>query len=1501
MYSFDLKNVVPSGGLTCLFSKAIIDDSNLWHRRLGHIHFKTMNKLVRRNLVIGLPSKIFENDHTCVACQKEKQHKASGKPKLVSSISQPLQMLHMDLFGPTFVKSLDNKMYCLVVTDDFSRFSWVFFLASKDETSGILKSFITGIENQINHRVKLIRRDNETKFKNSEMHQFCQMKGIKREFSVASTPQQNGVAERKNRTLIEAATMLAYSLLPTTFWAEAVNTACYVHNRVLAEEGFLVGYSVNITAGNQTNNDAGIEINVNTGKVGQEKASDHKFILLPFMHSNSPLFLSTQNSDDKDTDEVPGKGDEGVSKGSGIDDQERTDSNTQDVNTAELSINTASTNINIRSLNNNTVGHNDPSMPSLEETGMFDDIYDDREVDAEVDINNLELSTVRRTNHKDYQNYLFACFLSQQEPKKVIQALADPRWIEAMQEELLQFKLQKVWTLVDLPNGKRAIRTKWVFKNKKDEKGILVRNEARLVAQGYTQKEGIDYDEMDVKSAFLYGIIEEEVYVCQPLVLKIYIFLTSCTRKGTIDKTLFIKKDKDDILLVQVYVDDIIFGSTKKFLCDEFEQMMRKRFQMSSIRELTFFLGFQVKQKDDGYFINQDKYMADILKKFDFTTAKTASTPMEPNKALIKDAGKIDQTLFIKKQKGDILLVQVYVDGIIFGSTNKELCKAFEKLMKNKFQMSFMGEPTFFLGLQVKQKGDGIFISQDKYVAKILRKFSFTYVKSASTPIETEKRLLKDPDGEDVDVHIYMSMIGSLMYLTSSRPDIMFAVCACARFQVTLKVSHLNAVIRILRYLKGKPHLGLWYSRDSPFNLVAYSDSDYAGASLDRKFTTGGCQFLGCRLISLQCKKQTVVAISSTKAEYVAAASCCAQVLWIQNQLLDYGDCNDKKLIQVVKIPSDNNFVDLLTKAFDVGRFQYFVAINDVRHFITAVSYDLMLFGLTKDAVVQLMLLGHKLMLSMATDTVKKVNDDVQLRALIDGKKVVVSEAIIRRDLHLDDADGVECLPNEEIFERLARIGYEKPSPKLTFYKAFFSAQWKFLIHTLVQCLSAKRTAWNEFSCSIASAVICLATGVLNMRRVGKGFSGVDTPLFASMLVPPPPQAEDEVEIPVAPAQPSPTSAPSPSTLQDPTHTPHASPLLDQPTTSHESSIPLLTTLTETCEDASKQGGKIAAIDADEGITLVDVETDKEVVVMDAETQERLNQEDFSAAEPIVFDDEDVTMTMARTLIKLKAEKAKLLDEHIAQKLHDEEKSFKKLRTDEVSGSESTQENPSNDPKEMSEEDVQNMLEIVPVPEFKVEALQVKYPIIDWEIHTEGFDKKDLVALWKLVKEKFSSTVPSKDKEKALWVELKRLFEPDADDVLWKLQRYMHAPLTWKLYTKCGVHHVSSTRGHDIFMLTEKDYPLSNAVMILMLSEKLQVEEDNEMARDLVKKIFIEANKPKNKTKDNVVQRLKENAQRNYYCWFNITTAGSTLVLLDKVDAAAKVLKIYSKSLVLLE
>ncbi|GJW13741.1 putative ribonuclease H-like domain-containing protein [Tanacetum coccineum] len=302
--------------------------------------------------------------------------------------------------------------------------------------------------------------------------------------------------------------------------------------------------------------------------------------------------------------------------------------------------------------------------------------------------------------------------------------------------------------------------------------------------------------------------------------------------------------------------------------------------------------------------------------------------------------GRIDKTLFIKRLKDDIQLVQVYVDDIIFGSTKKSLCDDFEQIMHSRFQMSSMGELTFFLGLQVKQKENGIFISQDKYVGEILKKYDLLSIRSASTPMETQKALTKDEDGEDVDVHLYRSMIGSLMYLTSSRPDIMFSLCACSRFQVQPQVSHLYAVKRIFRYLKGQPKLGLWYPKDSPLILEAFSDSDYAGASLDRKSTTGGCQFIGSRLISWQCKKQTVVANSTTEAEYITKihvdneSAICVVKNPVYHSKIKHTeirhhfirDSYEKRLIEMVKIHTDQNVADLLTKAFDVSRFNFLVA-----------------------------------------------------------------------------------------------------------------------------------------------------------------------------------------------------------------------------------------------------------------------------------------------------------------------------------------------------------------------------------------------------------------------------------------------------------------------------------------------------------------------------------------------------------------------------------------------
>ena len=250
--------------------------------------------------------------------------------------------------------------------------------------------------------------------------------------------------------------------------------------------------------------------------------------------------------------------------------------------------------------------------------------------------------------------------------------------------------------------------------------------------------------------------------------------------------------------------------------------------------------------------------------------------------------GTIDKTLFYLKKGKDLLLVQIYVDDIIFGSTNDKLCQKFSKLMQSRYQMSMMGELSYFLGLQVKQTNDGIFINQSKYTRNLLKKYNLQDCSSASTPMATATKLSPD-EGNKVDEANYRGMIGSLLYLTASRPDIMYATCLCARFQADPREPHLIAVKRIFKYLKGEPDLGLWYPRESDFHLTGYSDSDFAGCKIDRKSTSGSCQFLGGRLISWFSKKQKSISTSTAEAEYIAAGSCCAQILWMKNQLLDYG------------------------------------------------------------------------------------------------------------------------------------------------------------------------------------------------------------------------------------------------------------------------------------------------------------------------------------------------------------------------------------------------------------------------------------------------------------------------------------------------------------------------------------------------------------------------------------------------------------------------------------
>nr|GEX38210.1 hypothetical protein [Tanacetum cinerariifolium] len=708
MYNVDLKNVAPSGGLTCLFAKAALDESNLWHRSVRHINFKTLNKLVKGNLVRGrIPSLSFMKPFGC--------------PVIIINT--------IDHLGKYDGKADEG------------------FFIEYSKNSKAFRVF--------NIKTRIVEKNLHVKFSEN-------------------TPNITGSGPS---------------------WLFDIDALTKSMN-----------YKP-IVAGNQSN-----------GSVDPLFSSSSK---------NSPGdgFKPSGDKEKKDT-EGPGNEESKalITEKPRVNQEKDSVNSTNSVNAVSLTVNPASNEVNVVGRKSSIELPDDPNMPNLEDISIFEDSNEDV-FGTEADLNNMETtfqvspiliirihkdhlveqisgdihttpqtkrmtksvtdhgifsSVQQRINHRDFQNYLFACFLSQVEPKK---------------------------TLDDLPYGKRAIGTKWIYKNKKDKR--VARIEAIRLFLAYASFKDFVVYQMDVKRAFLYSKIEEE---------------------------------------------------------------------MSSMGEFTFFLGLQVTQKDDGIFINQDKYVDEILKKFGFSTVKTASTPTETSKPLMKDENAED--------------VDVYLYRSTIGSFMSRLisweCKKQSVVASSTTEAEYVAASNYH-----GQRDDGIFISQDKYVADILKKFDFSSVKTASTPIETNKALLKDKKAKDVDVHLYRSMMGSLMYLTASRPDIMFDVCAYVRFQVTPKVSRLHAVKRIFRYLKGQPILGLWYSKDSPFDLEAFSDSDYAGASLCNKSTTGAAKeeievntgnssintdvhyfmLLGINYCCQECKKQSVVASSTTEAEYVAASN----------------------------------------------------------------------------------------------------------------------------------------------------------------------------------------------------------------------------------------------------------------------------------------------------------------------------------------------------------------------------------------------------------------------------------------------------------------------------------------------------------------------------------------------------------------------------------------------------------------------------------------------------
>ena len=738
-----LLNLKQTSKNICLVSKD--DISGLWHRRLGHVSMNLLTKLAKRNLVEGLPNVAFDKDQFCTACQLGKQTRASFPSVSEIVTKRTLELLHMDLFGPVQPMSLGRSRFVLVIVDDYSRYTWVAPLETKNAAFHAFVKICIRIEVDQDSSISRIRSDHGREFENQQFSEFCESKGIEHNFSAPHTPQQNGVVERKNRTLVEIArTMLSDSGLPKYFWAEAVNTACFILNRALirprmnktpyelwkgrkpkigyfkafgckcfilndrehldkfdpkSDEAIFLGYSTHSKAyrvyhkRNQTVVES-IHVKFDeTNTAGKEKTPSGPSDSQPAKKTSSDEAESLINPEDQREDPVAAspRGDSLQQQQNpgpdAVPDQqpeeeggpESTDPDHDEERSINFQDEVPDTEAEVQLDHPQPVQHNLPRASRTSRNHPVSDI-----------ISNL--TSPVRTRRQLNQAMSHAAFVSLMEPKKFQDAEGDESWMMAMQEELDQFTRNDVWDLVPAPRGKSIIGTKWVFRNKLDEAGNVVRNKARLVAQGYNQQEGIDYEEtfapvarleairilcafasytgftlyqMDVKSAFLNGVIQEEVYVRQPpgfedpkhpeYVFKLkkalyglkqaprawYERLTSFLiekgySRGKADTTLFIKRRKDDIILVQIYVDDIIFGATDEKLCQQFSSQMKEEFEMSMMGELNFFLGLQIKQSAEGIFISQAKYVKELLKKFEMEKCKPISTPMGSDTSLSK-------------------------------------------------------------------------------------------------------------------------------------------------------------------------------------------------------------------------------------------------------------------------------------------------------------------------------------------------------------------------------------------------------------------------------------------------------------------------------------------------------------------------------------------------------------------------------------------------------------------------------------------------------------------------------------------------------------------------------------------------------------------------------------------------------------------------------------------------------------------------------------------------
>nr|GEX08624.1 hypothetical protein [Tanacetum cinerariifolium] len=940
MYSIDLNNVVPHKDLTCLVAKASADECMLWHRRLGHLNRKTMNKLVRHNLVRGLPSKCFENDHTCVACLKGNQHKASCKTKLVNSVTKPFHTLHMDLFGPTSVCSLNHKWYCLVVTNDFSKFTWTFFLKTKDETSGILKNFITEIENLKDLKVKIIRCDNGVEFRNKEMNDFCSRKGIKREFSNARTPQQNGVAERRNRTTIEAArTMLADAKLPVTFWAKAVNTAWKFEAK--GNGGYFIGYSMFSKAFRVFNKrtkrvEENLHIDFLENKAIEKGVGPNWLFDIDSLTNSMnyvPVVVAVREYVFVKPHHVIASGSSRNSSNESYGSNDMTHKYYLEVAKKKTQDKNTSLKPSVRhttSLQNTTDGSK-PKPRSNSQTsrsfpvpkssyGMSNGVSLVAHSSSFSYSKNFICLTCQKclsnANHDDcitkFLKKVNSCAKVPSPKTRNINKPVEPKSHTHKPDRKIaigqRFSFNKSSAVREKPNTLRSCH-RWIPTGR-----ILKTTGLRWIPTGNMFTDSTTKVDSEPPNGSNEDIINP--YEC-----KQSLDVSACTLNLSTVQALDLNVNK------MAFIDNTSGPALQRKERCTLQCALSLEEEKSSCLipfSSTSFMLFHARS------VIKNGHMAPVHLSTGpapiFLTPRQISSRLVPNPVLgapyvhptNKDLEILFQPLFneylepprVKRPVSPTPAVQVPVnaastpssttidqdapspshspsssalqspclhqgietestlmeDSLVAPVDNNPFINVFAP--KPSFDASSSGDVSlaestyvsqafhhlrqmsFFLGLQVSQNLEGIFINQSKFALEILKKFGMDSCDPVDTPMMDLLKLDEDSLGILVDQTRFCSMVGSLMYLTASRPDLVFAVCMCARYQASPTKKHLEALKRVFRYLRGTINWDLWYPKDIAMALTAYADADHAGCQDTRRSTSGSAQFLRDKLVS---------------------------------------------------------------------------------------------------------------------------------------------------------------------------------------------------------------------------------------------------------------------------------------------------------------------------------------------------------------------------------------------------------------------------------------------------------------------------------------------------------------------------------------------------------------------------------------------------------------------------------------------------------------------------